>query len=56
MYINKCYHIDGKEMDKNYKLSPESKIGKQLTDFLSEKKILSFQVDKIKNNVIIKAS
>lgn len=36
LYINKCYHTNGTEMDKDFKLKITDKAAEELLDFLSK--------------------
>ncbi|MCI8604359.1 MAG: hypothetical protein HFE79_09500 [Ruminiclostridium sp.] len=36
MRINKCYHADGREMEKDYKIKPTDKIAEELLNFLAQ--------------------
>lgn len=39
MQIRKCYHANGTEMDKNFKLNPNCKLAKELLQLFSLKSI-----------------
>lgn len=51
MYINKCYHIDGTEMDKNYKIEETNKIAEELLDFLAHTGVYSQNTEEDVQNI-----
>lgn len=45
LYINKCYHVDGTEMKKDYKLGVKNKVAQELLEFLSHTEIFAQKLE-----------